>query len=429
MGNQASLFEQVQASAKAKPTQRIKIGVIAKRTNNGWVIWGDTYPHKETYKQAYDQVWFESTRSCWHVPLPELPDSIKATVTDWYTKPDFAEAQPSDELRARLDSIAEQHQVSANELLDILQSGALTQDTSQIAQLNGEVSHLRALIQELEDKLGASVTDILQAESEAPAPAPVDGLPEWFTPPSWWELITVYVQHRAGIAIVGPAGNGKTTTAEMALTASGMEYISISCTDRTEVVELVGGFMLTADGEQWRDGAVTTAFKNGWAVILDEADALDPRVMMSLQNALQDAGADGSARFINTPQGKVYPADKCPIVMCMNTFGDGADRQYNSRNKLDAASRDRLTYIATDYENEVNILKARGFNGFNARRIVERVQELRQRITDNALPVVISPRTMLNIAQAVETFGWSLDTAFEVECFGKIPPVYHDLLK
>lgn len=256
-----------------------------------------------------------------------------------------------------------------------------------------------------------------------------NSLPHWFTPPSWWPLIGLYLQHRPAIAVVGPAGNGKTTTVEQALAALNMPFVSISCTDRTEVVELTGGTVLTANGEEWRDGQVTQAFRNGWAVVLDEADALDPRVMLALQNALQDAGPDGKARYINTPGGRVYPAAACPIILCMNTYGDGGNRTYNGRNKLDAASMDRFTVISTVYENEEAIITARGYSSRTAHQVVSWGQDIRRKMQDAGIALPLSPRTLLRIAQAVDTFGWSLDIATQVEFFSRMDQERAQLLK
>ena len=244
--------------------------------------------------------------------------------------------------------------------------------------------------------------------------------PHWFTAPTWYELIELFIQHRPAIAVVGPAGNGKTTTVEVALEMNNIAFVSLSCTDRTEVLDLVGGTVLTTDGEQWRDGLVTRAFREGKAVVLDEADTLDPRVMMALQNALQDAGPDGRARFVNTPEGRVYPSALCPIILCMNTHGGGGSRAYNGRNKLDAASLDRLSFISTTYENEIDILTSRGYKKNNAEKIVAWATVTRKKIDDAGMNITLSPRTLLRMAQAMEVFKWDLEFSANVEFLSRL---------
>lgn len=255
-------------------------------------------------------------------------------------------------------------------------------------------------------------------------------LPVWYQPPSWWELLDAYLElGRPAIALVGPTGNGKTTTAEMALRHAGIEYAVLSCTDRTEVIDLVGGTVITGGSEEWRDGVVTRCFKEGKGIILDEADALDPRVMLSLQTALLDAGPDGDSRFVTTPEGKVYPADSCPIILTMNTYGSGASRAYTGRNKLDGASVDRLSMIETGYENEVEIIKARGYSQALAEQLVKWAQGVRQRIDEQMVPVNLSPRTLLRVAELVDVLAWDFKKACWVEFYSHIDPQIRDMLK
>jgi hypothetical protein len=129
---------------------------------------------------------------------------------------------------------------------------------------------------EIEGDKGEMDADKGKNPLQDPTQPPTSPIPSWFVPPSWWGFIDVYVQHRPAIAVVGPAGNGKTTTVEIALQAHNIPFLALSCTSATEVVDLVGGRILTSEGEEWQDGIVTRAFREGKAVVLDEADTLDP---------------------------------------------------------------------------------------------------------------------------------------------------------
>jgi len=384
--------------------------VVAAQGDGFWIIVGDTYWKRQVL--AADKLdWQNLSKECkfWLYIGEALPMSAKEIVTDYYNP-----AKPKQFQK----SVTQKEDTSTED-----QTGEELREDQEDGEQAGES-------QESEEKVKEDpFTKKPQAKVVPKLFETVNDLPEWFTPPSWWNVVNTYIQFRPAVAIVGPAGNGKTTTSEIALNAQGFEYVSLSCTDRTEVLDLVGGLILTKDGEQWKDGVVTQAFREGKAVVLDEADALDPRVMMSLQNALQDAGPDGKARYVNTPEGKVYPAGKCPIVMCMNTTGDGGSRQYNSRNRLDAASRDRLTMIQTGYENEVEILVKRGIKKFTAKRVQEWATKMRQTIEREGLDVIISPRTMLNMAQALDTFGWSFDQTVRLEFLGKVDAKYHEFLQ
>lgn len=344
-----------------------KLEIVARKEGDTWIISGETWLRRRTLG-GLGGVW-DKQEKVW-VFMGELPEDVRQMVTVWDLLP---------------------------------------------------VTHLAPLPAVTPEPEVAPQPPVIKAAAPA--------LPGWFVQPSWWSIIQLYVKHRPATAVVGPAGNGKTTAVEQALAFLNIPFLSLSCTDRTEVVDLVGGTVLTAAGEEWRDGLVTQAFKEGKAVVLDEADTLDPRVFMALQNALQDGGVDNTARFVNTPAGRVYPAANCPIILCMNTTGDGPNRTYNGRNKLDAASLDRLSYISTGYENEVEILAGRGYSKFTARQVVAWANAMRRKLEENGLAMPLSPRTLLRMAQGVETFGWSLETAADMEFFTRLDADRQSILR
>lgn len=270
----------------------------------------------------------------------------------------------------------------------------------------------------------ASPAALAQEASETATPtAPTVvsvSYPAWYVAPSWGAKLVKYLKWgRPAIAIVGPTGNGKTTATEETLKALGAEFIAISCNDQLTPLDLVGGRTIVNGSEAWVDGPVTRAFREGKAIVLDEADTLDPRTAMCLQNVLQDAGADGKARYINTPEGRVYPAGACPVILCMNTVGSGANRQYSGRNALDLAMLDRLSFIQTGYENEIDIIAKRGYGGAIAKRVVEWAEKTRQKIDASGLRVSLSPRTLLRVAQQVAC-GERFEVAIEDEFFSRL---------
>jgi hypothetical protein len=263
---------------------------------------------------------------------------------------------------------------------------------------------------------------LAQEASETPtAPKVVSvSYPAWYVAPSWGAKLVKYIKWgRPAIAIVGPTGNGKTTATEETLKALGVAFIAISCNDQLTPLDLVGGRTIVNGSEAWVDGPVTKAFREGKAIMLDEADTLDPRTAMCLQNVLQDAGADGKARYINTPEGRVYPAGACPVILCMNTVGSGANRQYSGRNALDLAMLDRLSFIQTGYENEVDIIAKRGYGGGIAKRVVEWAESTRQKIDASGLRVSLSPRTLLRVAQQMAC-GEQWEAVIEDEFFSRL---------
>lgn len=252
--------------------------------------------------------------------------------------------------------------------------------------------------------------------------------PESIIAPSYWDLLWLYTtpgRCRPGIALVGPAGNGKTTAAEEVLRLRGIEYFVIDANVTMEPFDLIGGMSYetsAGSGKQvWKDGPVTRAFREGKGIIINEFDSLDPRTALCLQSALQGKGATNPNRYVtlsgNPDEDRVYPQGDCPILLTMNTFGSGATRLYTGRNALDAASRDRLTLISTAYENEDKILMAHGYAQDTARKLLTWAAATRQQIDRHELPIILGMRTLLGIAELVDVFGLALDKALEMEFY------------
>lgn len=253
--------------------------------------------------------------------------------------------------------------------------------------------------------------------------------------PAYWDDLVQYLTPgvaRPAIALVGPAGNGKTTAAESVCESLKYEYVVIDATEYLEPADLVGAMTYHPEkGEVWKDGKVTKAFREGKAIIINEFDALNPRAALCLQSVCQDKGLNGKGRYVTTPgaeSDRVYPNGDCPLIVTMNTYGTGATRQYVGRNALDAATADRFTIISTGYENEAAILRSHGYSLANAQKLETWAKSMRQRIDENALRVILSLRTLLRTAQAIETYGQEFDTAVLKEFMNRLEPEVRELL-
>lgn len=143
---------------------------------------------------------------------------------------------------------------------------------------------------------------------------------------------------KSHVYLVGPAGCGKTTIAEQAAKALGIEFRFTGAVGSP--YELVG--YRDANGHvirtQFRD-----AYEHGGLFLFDEVDASDARALLRFNAAL----ANGWSDF---PDGKIarHPDFRC--IAAANTFGNGADRQYVGRAQLDAATLDRFAFLPMDYD-------------------------------------------------------------------------------
>lgn len=253
--------------------------------------------------------------------------------------------------------------------------------------------------------------------------------------PSYWSTLCMYLtpgHTRPVITLVGPAGNGKTSTAEAVLEVLGYEYEVLDMTEFVEPADLIGSTTyVLKDGngaEVWRDGLITRCFREGKALIINEFDAANPRAALCLQSAFQAAGTNKRGRYVTTTEGRVYPAGDCPIILTMNTFGSGASRQYVGRNALDAASLDRMSVITTKYENEGEILRRHGFDPDTAESLVKWATGMRNQIDTNELRVILSNRTLLRMAEAIDLYGWEMQEAVEKEFLDRLDDDIREVL-
>ena len=123
--------------------------------------------------------------------------------------------------------------------------------------------------------------------------------------------------------VVGPAGSGKTTLAEQASEALGIDFhFSGAVLKKHEVL----GYR-DANGNVQRT-AFRDAFENGGLFLFDEIDA-------SSANALVCVNAALANKWCDFPDGRIKAHPSFRIIASANTNGDGATREYAGRNQLD----------------------------------------------------------------------------------------------
>lgn len=187
------------------------------------------------------------------------------------------------------------------------------------------------------DTLQAAVKALQDAQPlviqfpERPAPIKVDGL----THPQFADMLLTL---RAGMhcMLVGPAGSGKTYSAEQAAGALGRKFFMQGAV--TYAHELLG--YIDAHSRyvrtQFRD-----AFEHGGLILLDEFDASSAESALVLNAAL----ANGACAF---PDGLIRKHADFLCIIGANTDGSGATMAYAGRARLDGAFLDR--FVVFDWQ-------------------------------------------------------------------------------
>jgi energy-coupling factor transporter ATP-binding protein EcfA2 len=194
------------------------------------------------------------------------------------------------------------------------------------------------------------------------------------------------------VALVGPAGSGKSTCVTQIATALEKKFYLQNSVQGTH--ELAG--FLDAHG-RYMTTTFRKAFEEGGVLLVDEVDTSDAGALKWLNTAL----ANGYAMFPDQPD-VVTKHEDFRILIAANTFGTGADRVYVGANQLDASTLDRFCFFNYDYDEQMEILLSGNPLWAN------RVQEVRSAAAKEKARVVISPRATINGAKLLG-IGWPQD--------------------
>ena len=201
--------------------------------------------------------------------------------------------------------------------------------------------------------------------------------------------------------LVGPAGTGKTFVAKSIAKVLGLGFNGLSCSGGVTESKFFGRSIpnITTGEEEFSSTAYIKTYEDGGVFLLDEFDAADDNVMVSLNQSL-----DVDAGYMLAPERKgnekVMRHKDAHMILTANTYGTGADRQYVSRNQMDAATMDRFTVIEFGYDPDIEIQICPDAE------LVERFRGYRKQIMDNGLERIVSYRT-LRKAYKQRQIGWT----------------------
>lgn len=143
------------------------------------------------------------------------------------------------------------------------------------------------------------------------------------------------VENNEPILLIGPAGTGKTTIAMQIAEELSLPFHSISCTKQMSVSALLG--FISINGA-YIPTQLRHAYESGGVFLLDEMDAGDPNVLLTL-NTIENG-------FISFPDKIVHAHPDFRIVATANPIN--AHDSYTGRSKLDLSTWDRYEKILID---------------------------------------------------------------------------------
>jgi hypothetical protein len=184
--------------------------------------------------------------------------------------------------------------------------------------------------------------------------------------------------------ITGTAGVGKTMLAEQIATALGLEYSPESFCSQSSKAEIKG----YKDGHGlYQSVDFRKRFESGGVYLLDEIDAANPNILLTLNSALSNG-------WMMFPDGKVKRHDKFVAIASANTYGNGATAEYVGRQVIDGSTLNRFVKIdmPIDEVMESGIVADLSQDGDAGRAWLEIVRKARTNVANSGLKVIISPR-------------------------------------
>lgn len=210
-----------------------------------------------------------------------------------------------------------------------------------------------------------------------------------------FETILATVMSHNNPLLVGPAGTGKSYTAEQVAKTLGVPFYSSNAVK--EEFKLSG--FIDASGK-YQETDFYRAFTGGGVFLLDEMDASYPEALVDLNGALAGQGYP-------FPTGTVKAHPDFFFIGTANTWGTGASNEYVGRNQMDAATLDRFTPITVDYDPRVedsltadkDLLKfVRDFRAAVSKAHIQHIVSYRAITKMNDLKDNIDIKTLIKIA-------------------------------
>ena len=201
----------------------------------------------------------------------------------------------------------------------------------------------------------------------------------------------ILARYKAGIRnmwMVGPAGCGKSTIADIVAQALGVPFYMMSCGLGTSAAEFIGYKYPEREGTRFAD-----YYKIKAVILLDEFTALDPSVAQVANGALANGMLEITTMDEDTKTNSVLRHEDCLIIATSNTFGTGANPHYVANNQLDASTIDRFVcgIIEVDYSAE--------YESQYDSECVDYIWNLRKLIKDKGMQRIASTRMIQSAAK------------------------------
>jgi len=185
------------------------------------------------------------------------------------------------------------------------------------------------------------------------------------------ELVEVVSTGQA-VALIGPAGTGKTHAAGQVAEVLGLPFQPVGGHPDRDQADLIG-YESPINPGQFATGEIRQTYESGGVFFQDEFDTCGPGYIKGMNNF-----TDRSKQFM-FPDKLVERHADFRVILGANTIGQGPDSQYTAAQAQDLSSLDRVYMIEWDLDEQLELAAALSF-GEHGQEWVERVRLVRKEV-------------------------------------------------
>lgn len=386
--------------ATAAPQLNQSFNGLRGPASSAVMIEDEAFAWKEKIKQSVHQVTIEEMSGMGHSNLEKIkammaftsgPGEPKQTPIGEPEQEENEEDESGESKPENPDEYIKRDEFAKHEKLNS-DNFKLTKDG--LDMVGEAISLMVPRIKKLEDERVTPQPVVVHFGDKAALPPHEAGLQHFLFP-----VFLTIVQASVNAYLPGPAGAGKTRGCREVAKALGLDFRLVSVCEETSASALMG--YMDAQGRYVRS-ALRECFEHGGVFLLDEMDAGNANTLTVI-NAITSTEVGETASF---PDGMVVRHPNFRFVAAGNTFGTGASFHYVGRNRLDAATLDRMAYLAWPVDPSleamlIGVVKPRknpvlDFGGIpTPEQWLARVDVCRATANANDMKLILSPRCVL----------------------------------
>ena len=217
------------------------------------------------------------------------------------------------------------------------------------------------------------------------------------------------------LALVGPTGSGKTYAAKRLGEILKVKHYAVRQVNRQTGTHDILGYMNAQGG--YVKGVASDAIKEGGLLCIDEIDNGNENILMCLKGFMSG--------HVFMPYGMQEIHKDFRLCATMNTWGQGATREYVGRCPLDAALLDEFVTMEWPYDEnfERKLCCNMDHAGF-----IEHFFTLRRRATSMKIKVIFSTRSLIQCLKLFKSTDWPITDILDRVIFRNLKQAEKDRL-